>query len=221
MARRAWGTKGRVLLHTRAGRAITSRFPELATAARALATGTVLDGEIVIWTAGRLDFGAVQQRGLSSPARAAALATAAPGPFAVFGVLALCGDDLRPLSYRERRERLVALLEPLGPPLQPVPATTDRRAHPDPRRSSGRGPARSGTTRDDPPQKLFSIPPFGWVGEGLIGGPVSRAREGMARHSSRTLLHFFPPDMIYLDGDSPVKELFFERLPEFILRPSI
>lgn len=57
---------GQVLLPTRAGRETTTRFPELVAAGRALPPGTVLDGEACAWTNGRLDFGVVQRRGLSS-----------------------------------------------------------------------------------------------------------------------------------------------------------
>ncbi|NEB75283.1 ATP-dependent DNA ligase, partial [Streptomyces sp. SID14478] len=46
--------------------------------------------------------------------------------YAAFDLLAEGGKDLRALPYTERRARLVALLTPLGPPLQPVPSTTDR-----------------------------------------------------------------------------------------------
>ncbi|MFC7304832.1 ATP-dependent DNA ligase [Streptomyces monticola] len=117
---------GKVLLQARSGRIVTSAFPDLAEAARALPEGTVVDGEVVVWTAGRIDFAAVQRRAASTPARAGELARTLPASYAAFDLLAEAGTDLRTRPYTERRHRLVALLEPLGPPLQPVPMTTDR-----------------------------------------------------------------------------------------------
>ncbi|MGO4423033.1 ATP-dependent DNA ligase, partial [Streptomyces sp. MCAF7] len=90
-----------------------------------LPAGTVLDGEVVVWTGGRTDFAAVQKRAAATRARAARLARELPASYAAFDLLAAGGEDLRPLAYERRRARLVALLEPYGPPLQPVPMTTD------------------------------------------------------------------------------------------------
>ncbi|GGT81180.1 DNA ligase [Streptomyces lateritius] len=115
----------RVVLQARSGRIVTSAFPDLATAARDLPEGVVLDGEVVVWTGGKTDFAAVQARAAATPARAPALARRLPASYAAFDLLAEGGRDLRPLRYERRRERLVAVLGPLGPPLQPVPMTTD------------------------------------------------------------------------------------------------
>ncbi|MFF3558425.1 ATP-dependent DNA ligase [Streptomyces sp. NPDC002574] len=114
---------GPVRLQTRSGRIVTDTFPELAEAARALPPGTVVDGEVVIWRDGRLDFGALQRRALGSTRRRL---SAPPANYAAFDLLAVGGTDLRGRPYDERRAALTALLTPLGPPLQPVPATTDR-----------------------------------------------------------------------------------------------
>jgi ATP-dependent DNA ligase len=66
-------TAASVLVQTRSGR-LTRSFPDLAAAAISLRPGTVLDGEVVLWSpAGRLDFGAVQQRAASTARRAALL----------------------------------------------------------------------------------------------------------------------------------------------------
>ncbi|MCX4819373.1 ATP-dependent DNA ligase [Streptomyces sp. NBC_01142] len=116
---------GEVLLQARSGRIITSAFPDLADAARQLPDGTVLDGEVVVWTEGRTDFAAVQKRAAATPGRAPALARRLPASYAAFDLLAEDGEDLRLSAYEKRRGRLVALLGPLGPPLQPVPMTLD------------------------------------------------------------------------------------------------
>ncbi|MEV4084767.1 ATP-dependent DNA ligase [Nonomuraea fuscirosea] len=70
---------------------------------------TVLDGEIVRWSSGRLDFGALHRRNIAGRRRAASMAQAEPCHFAVFDVLRLRGRDVTGLPLRERR----ALLEDL------------------------------------------------------------------------------------------------------------
>ncbi|MFD9302449.1 ATP-dependent DNA ligase [Streptomyces sp. NPDC060048] len=115
-----------VALQARSGRIVTRAFPDLAAAALLLPAGTVLDGEVVVWHAGRTEFALVQRRAAAaSAARAAVLAQTLPASYAAFDVLELAGLDLRARPYERRRALLVDLLLPLGPPLQPVPMTTD------------------------------------------------------------------------------------------------
>ncbi|MFF3398987.1 RNA ligase family protein [Streptomyces sp. NPDC002659] len=116
---------GTVLLQARSGRIVTAAFPDLADAARQLPEGTVLDGEVVVWKDGRTDFASVQKRAAATPGRAPALARRLPASYAAFDLLAEGGEDLRLSAYEKRRARLLALLGPLGPPLQPVPMTLD------------------------------------------------------------------------------------------------
>ncbi|NEA40073.1 ATP-dependent DNA ligase, partial [Streptomyces sp. SID11385] len=63
-----------VVLQARSGRRVTGAFPDLVAAAEPLPEGTVLDGEVVVWTDGRTDFAAVQRRAAATAARAPALA---------------------------------------------------------------------------------------------------------------------------------------------------
>jgi ATP-dependent DNA ligase len=115
-----------VVVRSKAGRDVTSSWMDLAVAAMALKPGVVIDGEAVIYRDGVLDFGAVQQRAAAGVARAAALIRTLPASFAAFDCLRdIGGTDLTRRPYRERRARLVGLLAPLGPPLQPVPMTED------------------------------------------------------------------------------------------------
>lgn len=114
-----------VRLQARSGRIVTAAFPDLVTAALRLPPGTVLDGEVVVWRDGRTDFAAVQKRAMATERHAPGLAATLPASYAAFDVLAEDGRDLRGLAYRHRRARLVALLTPLGPPLQAVPMTVD------------------------------------------------------------------------------------------------
>ncbi|MET9960980.1 ATP-dependent DNA ligase [Streptomyces sp. NPDC006326] len=114
-----------VVLQARSGRIVTSAFPDLAAAALHLPAGTVLDGEVVVWHEGRTDFALVQRRAAATAARAPLLAQSLPASYAAFDVLELGGVDVRGRPYERRRALLVDLLLPLGPPLQPVPMTTD------------------------------------------------------------------------------------------------
>ncbi|MFF7201391.1 RNA ligase family protein [Streptomyces sp. NPDC008141] len=118
-------TAEKVLLQARSGRIMTDAFPDLAAAARQLPEGTVLDGEVVVWSEGRTDFAAVQKRAAATPGRAPALARRLPASYAAFDLLAEDGADLRRSAYEKRRRRLVAVLGTLGPPLQAVPMTLD------------------------------------------------------------------------------------------------
>ncbi|MGP9018566.1 ATP-dependent DNA ligase [Streptomyces sp. BR1] len=114
-----------VVLQARSGRIVTAAFPDLVEAALAVPAGCVLDGEVVVWTGGRTDFAAVQRRAAATPSRAALLARRLPASYAAFDVLAEGDEDVRRRPYSSRRARLVAVLGGLGPPLQPVPATSD------------------------------------------------------------------------------------------------
>jgi len=53
---------GRVVIQSRTGKDLARYFPDVRTAAMALPTGTVLDGELVIWNGDRTDFALLQRR---------------------------------------------------------------------------------------------------------------------------------------------------------------
>jgi ATP-dependent DNA ligase len=121
---------GPVRLQTRSGRIITHLFPEVAAAAARLPDGSVLDGELVLWRDGQVDFGALQRRALSAAGKHASAGmqkTPLPANVALFDLLAYEGTDWRERPYEERRSGLIALLAPIGPPLQVTPVTTDPR----------------------------------------------------------------------------------------------
>jgi ATP-dependent DNA ligase len=104
-------------LWTRNRNDITDRFPDLAAAAiRQVPDGVVLDGELVILGAdGRLSFDALQQRLVTSPARARAKAAELPASYAAFDLLAVGGVDLRTQRWSVRRQRLEQLSKGWGP----------------------------------------------------------------------------------------------------------
>ncbi|EGJ73734.1 putative ATP-dependent DNA ligase [Streptomyces sp. Tu6071] len=115
-----------VRLQSRTGRDITAAWPDLTTPAMDLPRGTVLDGELVVYRDGVLDFGAVRARASSRGRRLQDLVARHPAHYAAFDILMHQGQDVRGLPYEARRALLLVVLEPLGPPLQATPATDDR-----------------------------------------------------------------------------------------------
>ena len=100
----------RVMLQSRQQRSLTRYFPEIAAAVGALDVDVVLDGELVLWRDGRLDFAALQQRLHPAASRADALARSMPVSYVIFDLLEVAGADLRRRPYLERRACLEDLL---------------------------------------------------------------------------------------------------------------
>lgn len=132
----AFRTAGdRVMLQSRQQRWLTRYFPEVVAALlERVPAGTVLDGELVVVSGGRLSFAALQRRIHPSSAHHAARVVEegrpwsgvlAPAVLVVFDVLALAGQDLRGEPYRRRRKRLRRLLDGSTEPLLLMPATRD------------------------------------------------------------------------------------------------
>ncbi|MFJ1847056.1 DNA ligase [Streptomyces sp. NPDC088146] len=118
-----------VVLYARSGRIVTQHWMDLAVAGMELRSGTVLDGEAVIWRDGRLDFAAAQSRAASSVTRARVLAARYPASYICWDVLQHPDPaigDCRSRPYTERRAFLLELLADVEPPVQAVPATDDR-----------------------------------------------------------------------------------------------
>jgi ATP-dependent DNA ligase len=117
---------GGVRLWSRQGKDLTSRFPDVQAALEAqLEIDCVLDGEVVVWTGEKLDFGQLQLRLVTSPAKARRMVAERPASFVVFDVLSINGVDLRSQRWTTRRRRLDLLAENWVPPLQVSPVTDD------------------------------------------------------------------------------------------------
>jgi bifunctional non-homologous end joining protein LigD len=105
-----------VVLRYRTGRDVTSQYPELVEAARALPGGALLlDGELVVFGRdGRSDFDLLRARAQ----RARRWGMAGGGAAAcVFDVLSLEGRDVRGLPLRSRKGLLKGVLADAGEPL--------------------------------------------------------------------------------------------------------
>ena len=98
---------GAAVLRTRKGLDWTERFPEIARAAASLAE-CILDGEIVALDARRVPDFAALQAALSEHQTAKLI-------YFVFDLLFVGGEDLRPLSLAQRKQRLRKLLPDKGP----------------------------------------------------------------------------------------------------------
>jgi hypothetical protein len=108
------------------GKDLTDRFPDVQAALQAqLDIDCVLDGEIVVWTGEKLDFGQLQLRLVTSPAKARKLVAERPASFVVFDVLSVNGVDQRSQRWTTRHRRLELLAASWKPPLQVSPATAD------------------------------------------------------------------------------------------------
>jgi ATP-dependent DNA ligase len=101
-------------------------FPELEDAlTRALPSGCVLDGEIVIATKDGLDFDALQMRLHPAASRVTKLSRETPASFVAFDLLAVDGHDIRGDAQVRRREALEQLLRGIAPPIHLTPVTRD------------------------------------------------------------------------------------------------
>lgn len=121
---------GRVWVWSRGEELVTERFPEIVELAQALPDGTVLDGEILVWSQeppeppgtwiGRpAPFALLQQR-IGRKTLTRKILAEAPVTFMAYDLLEQGGIDVRSLPQRERRERLEAALAPTRLKLSPV-----------------------------------------------------------------------------------------------------
>jgi ATP-dependent DNA ligase len=102
-------------------------FPELtAPLLSQLPQKIVLDGEVVIFQNGGLDFDALQLRVHPAESRVKMLSGQIPASVVFWDVLAEGDRNLSQLPFRERKAELHRLLPSLEPPLHLTPVTEDR-----------------------------------------------------------------------------------------------
>ncbi len=125
---------GELFLWSRGEERLEERFPEVATSAKTLPAGTVLDGELLAWRDGRpLSFQQLQRR-IQRKQVGRKLLAEVPVSFLAFDILEADGIDLRQSPLRHRREKLETLMQGLAPPtsdhlrLSPRVDCVDRRA---------------------------------------------------------------------------------------------
>lgn len=101
---------GEVYLWSRGEELITGRFPEITDAARRLPAGTVLDGEILAYAEGSPRPFADLQRRIGRDRRVREVADDVPVVFIAYDLLEDEGNDIRAWPLRDRRARLVELV---------------------------------------------------------------------------------------------------------------
>ncbi len=116
-----------LLIQSRDLKPLGRYFPELEVILRAqLPDRCVLDGEVVIATAGRLDFEALLLRIHPAATRVKMLAEQSPSSYVAWDLLAIGDEDLRDAPQVERRARLEQALANVAPPIHLTPITRDR-----------------------------------------------------------------------------------------------
>lgn len=121
----------------------TAGFPEVVDAIMDVPGGCVLDGELVIWLEGRLDFDTLQRRASAGRRRAAQLARAFPASHVAFDLLAVLGRDIRHHPLDIRRQLLEELAMDWDAPCSCHLSRASVR-----RRKSGQSPWRRPELRD-------------------------------------------------------------------------
>ena len=112
-------------LQSRSGKPLNRYFPEMVEALLAgLPERIVLDGELVVDRAGRLDFDALSERIHPAASRVTLLAAQTPARYIAFDLLALGADNLLDEPGGARRQRLTEAFEPADK-LHLTPATDD------------------------------------------------------------------------------------------------
>jgi ATP-dependent DNA ligase len=119
---------GSVVIRSRRGTDLVPAFPDIAVALEAqLPPASLLDGELLVWTGGRLAFERLGVRLHRQPAVVARLAAQEPASLMVFDMLYLGGTSLMRERYGQRRAVLEGLFTAgrAWPPLNLCPSTTD------------------------------------------------------------------------------------------------
>jgi ATP-dependent DNA ligase len=115
-----------VELTSRNTKPLTRYFPEVVAAAlEQLPPRCVLDGELFVASASRLEFEVLQERIHPAASRVNLLAEQTPASFVAFDVLALGDDDVSALPFAERRARLEGALAGLSGPMYLTRTTLD------------------------------------------------------------------------------------------------
>ena len=113
-------------LQSRNDKDLSRYFPEVVNAAAQLPAGWVLDGELIVFDAGRLNFPLLQQRLHPAERRAAQLSAQHPATLVIFDVLATAEEDVRAMPYTARRALLTDLFTSPRPGMLLTPMTEDR-----------------------------------------------------------------------------------------------
>ncbi len=111
---------GRVWVWSRGEELVTERFPEIVALAAQLPDGTVLDGEIMVWTDNvPAPFALLQQR-IGRKTLGKKILAGAPVTFMAYDLLEAGGQDIRALPQHARRSQLEQVLVRTRLKLSPI-----------------------------------------------------------------------------------------------------
>jgi ATP-dependent DNA ligase len=118
--------RGEIVMGSRNEKPLNRYFPEMVEPFRqSLPERCVVDGEIFVSIAGKLDFDALGQRIHPAESRVTLLARETPADFVAFDLLALDDVSLLELPFSERRAALEGIATGFRPPVHLAPATQD------------------------------------------------------------------------------------------------
>lgn len=111
---------GQVWVWSRGEELVTERFPEIVALASSLPDGTVLDGEIMVWTDNApAPFALLQQR-IGRKTLGKKILADAPVTFMAYDLLEAVGQDIRALPQHARRSQLEQVLVSTRLKLSPI-----------------------------------------------------------------------------------------------------
>ena len=111
---------GQVWVWSRGEELVTERFPEIVALASSLPDGTVLDGEIMVWTdKAPAPFALLQQR-IGRKTLCKKILADAPVTFMAYDLLEAVGQDIRALPQNARRSQLEQVLVSTRLKLSPI-----------------------------------------------------------------------------------------------------
>ncbi|KOX11675.1 hypothetical protein ADL05_23225 [Nocardiopsis sp. NRRL B-16309] len=113
---RTFVATGPARIFSKSHRPVNRQWPELVKVLESLPGGLLLDGEVVCWLDGGLNFDALLRRNVAGRDRARALARAEPAHFVAFDLLRMDGHDLSRRSLAYRRARLEEVFDAVTDP---------------------------------------------------------------------------------------------------------
>jgi DNA ligase-1 len=108
--------RGQLHIWSRGEELVTERFPELAALAPAIPDGTVIDGEIVVWSDQRVQPFALLQQRIGRKKLSAAILERAPVAVLAYDLLEWEGEDWRARTQVERRAQLEICIDRITRP---------------------------------------------------------------------------------------------------------
>jgi len=109
--------KNEIFLWSRGEELVTDKYPEIAALASVLPNGTVIDGEILPFVDGQIGLFNELQTRIGRKNVSKAILAKVPVAFQTYDLLEYGGQDIRNLSYRERRVLLEALVHQISHPV--------------------------------------------------------------------------------------------------------